>query len=93
MQTNVHFLNVDEEYFIKHVTRLPTRYRGEIINWSEVDQSKGYSQPFYTDQSTVKDDAQKFLMSSDDHYNIVKKHLAAFNCEAMEVIIKNILII
>ena len=75
-----------------HITRLPTRYRGKLINWSKVDQSRGYSQPFYTDESTVRDDAQKFLMSSDDHNNIVKKHLAAFNHEGVEVIIINILI-
>ena len=56
-QTKVHFLDVDEDYFLKHVTRLPTRYRDKLINWSEVDQSRGYSQPFYTDESTVRDDA------------------------------------
>ena len=69
---------------MEYAKMLPLLYRGPIKSWNEV-QGRRYSKPFYTADSNVKEEAQKFLMAKDDHLTIVQTQLAAFNRKCVQI--------
>ena len=83
-QHEVHFIDVSEEVFMEYAKMLLLLYRGPIKSWNEV-QGRRYSKPFYTADSNVKEEAQKFLMAKDDHLTIVQTQLAAFNRKCVQI--------
>ena len=81
----MHFLNITDEMFEIYLRRLHAKYQGPVINWGEVDPRHRYQQPYYTDESSVKPEAHRILMHSNDHYNIVNKNLSTFNRKPLAV--------
>ena len=61
-------------------------YRGPTVNWVDVDSTKIYAQPKFSDKCLASDYSQKYGFDNDADFNYVKEELKKIGCKLKEVI-------
>ena len=74
-ETNIHYIDVSKEVFMEYAKRIHPKYQGDTINWVEVDKSKIYFCPKFTDMTRSKEYAQRFGFQNDPDFDYVKGHV------------------
>ena len=60
---------------MEYAKRIHPKFQGDTINWVEVDKSKIYSRPKFTDMTRSKEYAQRFGFQNDPDFDYVKGHV------------------
>ena len=81
----MYYIDVSREVFDEFAKKLDPIFKGEVKDWKECHPDYLYKTPFYSDDTNVTDEAQKYLMGSVDDFNYVKRKLAEFKRKPVQV--------
>ena len=78
-------MDISEPAFMEFAKRIDPKYRGPTVNWADVDKTKLYSRPKFSDKCTANQYTQKYGFSSDADFDYVKAEVEKFGRKPMEV--------
>ena len=82
---NIHFIDIMEASFMEFASCIDPMYRGPTVNWVDVDKSKIYTWPKFSDKCTTSDYSQKYGFSNDPDFDYVKAELKKMARKPKEV--------
>ena len=68
--------------FASHIDPM---YRGPTVNWVDVDKTKIYAQPKFSDKCTANNYSRKYGFSNDPDFDYIKEELKKMGRKPKEV--------
>ena len=69
---DIHFMDISEAAFMEFMKRTDPMYWGPTINWAEVDKTKFYLGPKFSDKCMMNKYARKYGFTSDTDFDYIK---------------------
>ena len=83
--TNIHFIDITEQAFMEFTSHIDPMSRGPTINWVDVDKSKLYSRPKFSDKCQANDYSRKYGLNNDPDFDYIKVELKKMGRKLKEV--------
>ena len=83
--TNIHFIDITEPAFMEFTSCIDPMYQRPTINWVDVDKTKLYAQPKFSDKCTANDYSRKYGFNNDPDFDYIKVELKKMGRKLKEV--------
>ena len=86
-------MDISDAAFMEFANRIDLKYCGPTVNWAEVDKTKLYLRPTFSDKCMANQYTQKYEFTSDADFDYVKAEVQKFGRKPMEGTNKILLIL